>query len=105
MSVLSVYVTFHDLNEAEKIVRMMLEKRLAACANIMIGHESIYWWQGEIHTAPELAVMFKTTEELYDKFEAELKALHPYDCPCIVAWPVEKGYMPYLEWVKQSVAH
>lgn len=104
MSVLFVYTTFPDAESAERAAHIILEKRLAACANIWASHKSLYWWGDGIQSAGEHAVVLKTTEGVYEDLEAELQRLHPYDCPCIVAWPVAKGYAPYLEWVRGETA-
>ncbi len=102
MTKLIVYVTFEKEEQAQKIAKTLIQKRLAACANIFRPHQSIYWWEGKAETSVESAAIFKTTEQNYDKLEAAIKELHPYDVPCIVAWPIEKGHLPFLKWIEDE---
>ena len=103
MSVLSVYATFADADEAERIGRMVVEERLAACINILGPISSTYRWQGQVHTASEVAALFKTTADIADALIARVAALHSYDVPCIVTWPIEKISDAYGRWVESSV--
>jgi periplasmic divalent cation tolerance protein len=103
--VLFVYITCADNDEAKKIAQALVEERLAACANIMAGHESIYHWQGKIETAREVVVILKTREDLFDALKARVLELHSYDCPCIVAMPIEKGHQAFLEWVEEETSY
>lgn len=100
--ILFIYVTCADREEAQKISTALVEGRLVACANVMVPHQSIYWWEGKVQSGEEVAVILKTCAELFDKVEAVIQELHSYDCPCIVALPVEKGYAPFLNWIEQE---
>ena len=100
MSYFTVYTTFPNLAEAQKIAQHLLEQRLVACANIMAPHQSLYWWQGKIETAQEVAVIFKTRADLFENVAAAIKSLHSYDVPCIVALPIAAGHEPFLEWIE-----
>ncbi|HEY6048308.1 MAG TPA: divalent-cation tolerance protein CutA [Sphingomicrobium sp.] len=103
MSVLSVYAVFASAEEAERIGRAMVEERLAACINILPPIRSIYRWQGKIETADEVAAIFKTHHWRADALMERIAALHSYDVPCIVAWPIEKIVGRYADWVEDTV--
>jgi periplasmic divalent cation tolerance protein len=99
---LMVYITCADLEEARRIGRVLVEERLAACANIR-AHETIYRWEGKVEQGPEAAVLAKTTRAAYPALEARVLALHSYELPCIVAWPLAAGLPGFLAWVAESV--
>src|SRR5690349_8173057 len=99
---LVVFSTFGSAEEARSVARILVEERLAACANLLPGVESIYRWQGAIETAVEVMVVFKTNIDRYYRLEARLKELHPYEIAEIVALPVKVGSLPYLRWVDES---
>ncbi len=99
---MSVYVTAENEQEAERIVETAISKRLAACANIF-PVKSIYRWQGEIVRENEYAIILKTEQSLFDRLKDAIVDVHSYDIPCIVAWPIEKGYIPYLTWIADSL--
>ena len=101
---LSVYVSAPSLDVAHAIGSALVEGRLAACINIFPGMQSIYRWQGKIETAAEVVLIAKSRASLFDEVEKRIIELHPYDCPCIVAWPIEVGYQPYLAWLGQETA-
>jgi len=103
MSVISVYAVFANLDEAERIGRLMVEERLAACVNIIGAIRSIYRWEGALETGDEVAAVFKTTEESADALIARIAALHSYDVPCIATWRVDKILAGYAQWVEDSV--
>lgn len=77
----------------------LVERRLAACVNVVPGLTSVYAWQGAVHTDPEQLLLIKTTEAAYAALEEALVGLHPYELPEIVALPIEKGLPAYLRWV------
>ena len=99
MSVVSVYAVFADAEEAERIGRIVVEERLAACVNILGPIRSIYRWQGAIETADEAAAIFKTEQSQAEALIERVTALHSYDVPCVVSWPVDKVLRKYAEWV------
>ncbi len=94
-----VYVTVPDMQTADKIADSIVGERLAACANILPGMRSVYHWQGKIEKAEETVVIFKTPAAAFAAIESRIKALHPYETPCIVALPVSDGHAPYLQWI------
>jgi periplasmic divalent cation tolerance protein len=104
MSALFVYITCSSAEEAQNIAKTVVEQRLAACANIMAAHEAVYWWEGDVKTGQEVAVIFKTRAGLFKKLEAAIKALHSYEVPCIVALPIKKGHAPFLKWIEDEAS-
>jgi len=103
MSVVSVYAVFADADEAERIARIVVEERLAACANILGPIRSIYRWRGAFETADEVAAIFKTRREQSDALIGRIAALHSYDVPCVVTWPIDNVLRGYADWVEDSV--
>ena len=103
MSIVSVYAVFADADESERIGRLMVEERLAACVNILGPIRSIYRWQGSIQSAQEVAAIFKTADRQTDALMARITALHSYDVSCIVTWPIDKLVDSYAEWVEANV--
>jgi periplasmic divalent cation tolerance protein len=95
----SVQVTTRDAEEARRIGRTVIEERLAACANVIDGMSSIYWWEGKIEEGSEALLVLKTTSRRLDELMARVKALHSYDCPAIVAFAVEFGDGDYIDWI------
>jgi periplasmic divalent cation tolerance protein len=102
MSVVSLYAVFANAGEAERIGRTVVEERLAACINILGPVRSIYRWQGKIESADEVAAIFKTHHWNSDALIERIAALHSYDVPCIVTWPVDKVLRSYADWVEDS---
>ena len=103
MSVVSVYAVFANADEAERIGRVAVEERLAACINILSSVRSIYRWQGAVETADEVAAIFKTERAQVDGLITRIAALHSYDVPCVVSWPIDKITGDYAQWVEDSV--
>ncbi len=102
MSLLFIYITCPDREEAQKIAASLVEQRLVACANICAPHEAVYQWKGKVETATEVAVIMKTRTDLFEKAREAILKLHSYETPCIVALPIEKGHEPFLQWVKME---
>ena len=99
-----VYTTYPSLVEAERIGKAVLERRLAACVNILPGMISHYWWQGAIERGEEVVMIIKTRASLADKVRAAVKALHSYTTPAILVLPIEGGEPAYLQWLMQETA-
>jgi len=96
-----VVTTVGTAEQARTLARAMVERRLAACAQIT-AIESCYRWQGQVHQESEFRLLFKTRAELYADLEAAIRAAHPYELPAIHAVPTERAYAPYAEWVEAS---
>lgn len=99
MATLLVFTNLPDRAAAERIADMLVEKRLAACVNILAPCRSVYRWKGAIQREEEHPLFIKTTAERYPALEEALRAAHPYELPEIVAVPVERGLPAYLDWV------
>jgi periplasmic divalent cation tolerance protein len=101
---LVAFCTFPDADTARKIVREIVELHLAACGNVLPQVHSIYWWQGKVESADESLAVFKLSANRYAEFETTLRALHPYEVPEIVSFPIERALPDYLRWVIESCA-
>lgn len=97
-----VYITCKDKEEAKKISKHLLEKRLIACANIH-PIESLYWWEGKIQEDSEVVVIAKTKEENYNKVKNEVKKIHSYEVPCILKIKAEANE-EYDKWIKKETS-
>ena len=102
MSVTSVYAVFADAAEAERIGRTVVDERLAACINILGPVRSIYRWQGAVESADEVAAILKTSQDCANALITRIAALHSYDVPCVVTWPIDKVLGSYADWVEDS---
>jgi len=102
MSVSLVYINTADRAEALRIGRALVEDGLAAAANVIPEISSIYNWQNEIREASEAMLVLKTQSALLDEIVGRVRALHSYECPAIVAVPVDGGNPTYLDWVKRE---
>ena len=98
-----VLTTCGSLEEARHIARAVIERRLAACVNIVPQVESIYRWKGEIETSNESLLMIKTTAGVFEKLRAALKELHSYEVPECIELTVTDGSESYLDWIGESV--
>jgi periplasmic divalent cation tolerance protein len=94
-----VYITAASAEEAERIGRTLVEERLAACANVLGGITSFYWWEGKVQRDGETALIAKTRGELVARLVERVKALHSYTCPCAVALPIAAGNPAFLDWI------
>jgi periplasmic divalent cation tolerance protein len=99
MSVSLVYINTADRAEALRIGRALVDSGLAAGANVVPEIFSIYHWRGEVNERPEALLILKTRSALIDDIVDKVRALHGYDCPAIVAVPVNGGNPDYLDWV------
>ena len=102
MSALIVITNLPNRDAALALARALVERRLAACVNILAECTSVYRWQGALETASEVPVLIKTRAAIYDEVEAAIRGLHPYELPEIVAFPVERGLPEYLQWVSSE---
>jgi periplasmic divalent cation tolerance protein len=94
-----VYVTAASDEESKKIARAAVEERLAACANILGGIESVYWWDGKVCEGKEVALVLKTSDEKKQVLIDRIRELHSYECPCIVCLPIVDGNPGFLKWI------
>ncbi|WP_223837876.1 divalent-cation tolerance protein CutA [Streptomyces venezuelae] len=104
VAVVTVATTVDSAEAAHALARDAVESRTAACAQVLGPVTSVYRWRGEVETAREWQVLFKTTAAGYPALAARLAAGHPYDTPEIIATPVVHGSADYLAWVAAEVA-
>lgn len=88
---------------ARTIAQQLVEKRLAACVNIMPAVQSVYRWQGRAEQAEEVALFIKTSATCYAEVEQAISAMHPYDIPEVIALPIVGGSSSYIEWIAHEV--
>ncbi len=91
-------------DEAEKIARTLVERRIAACVNLVPNLTSVYSWQGAIETAHEVLMLIKTSAERLPELETALREMHSYDVPEFVVIALESGNQAYLDWLAAAVA-
>jgi len=97
-----VYTTWPSIVEAERAGREIVERRLAACVNILPGMVSHYWWQGKVERAEEAVMIVKTRASLAEPVRQAVKALHAYQTPAIMVLPVESVDAAYYAWIVQE---
>ncbi|HEX8632865.1 MAG TPA: divalent-cation tolerance protein CutA [Pyrinomonadaceae bacterium] len=98
-----VMMTAGSREEAARLAEMLVGARLAACVQILPEIESVYHWQGEVRRDPEVLLLAKTTQARFPLLEREVRALHSYDTPEIIALPITDASAPYLEWLTATV--
>jgi periplasmic divalent cation tolerance protein len=98
-----VFSTCATEEEAEKVARMLVEARLAACVNIVPGARSIYRWQGAIESAAEWLLIIKSSREIFARLCAALEKAHSYQIPEVLAVPVVEGAPNYLNWLEDQL--
>jgi len=103
--VLLVYMTASSEAEARMLAEMLVDQQAAACVNVLGPIQSVYRWQGSVEKSEEVALIAKTTDLAFPRLEHLIKERHSYDCPCIIAIPVDCGHLPFLEWVRGAVVY
>ena len=97
-------VTCGTLEESRKIARELVEKRLAACVNVVThAVESFYPWAGKLENSSEYLLMIKTTEDRIEELQACVVSRHSYDTPEFIVLPIVAGSEDYLKWLSESV--
>ncbi len=96
---LQVLTTTEHKADAEKIAKILLEKRLAACVQIIGPLTSYFHWQDKLDTAREYLCLIKSRDDLFAELEDAIKSVHPYEVPEIIATPITKGGKDYLNWM------
>jgi periplasmic divalent cation tolerance protein len=100
MSFLLFYVTYPDEETARRVSELLVNERLAACANVF-PITSVYWWQGAVQREGEWVSIVKTRLDLEQRLEAEIKKIHPYDVPCILRFEV-RANEEYEQWIENE---
>ncbi|MCI5047832.1 MAG: divalent-cation tolerance protein CutA [Aquisalinus sp.] len=96
-----LYITVPNLETGAALAEKLVTARACACVNLLPGMRSVYEWQGKIEQAEEAVMIVKTTAAAADATQELIAAEHPYDCPCILALPVDAGasYPAFLDWI------
>jgi periplasmic divalent cation tolerance protein len=97
-----VITTAETQADAQTIASVVVEKRLAACAQVIGPITSTYWWQGKVETAKEWLCTIKSKAALYEELERAIQAIHSYEEPEIIATPIIKGSKSYLAWLDEN---
>jgi len=97
-------VTIDDPEKAALIASHLVEKKLAACVNIIPAVRSIYYWRGQVCDETELLMIAKTRSDLFEEFQAAVRSLHPYEVPEIIALDIDQGLPDYLRWIDDCTA-
>jgi periplasmic divalent cation tolerance protein len=100
---ITVMMTAGSREEAARLAEMLVGARLAACVQILPEIESVYHWKGEVRRDPEVLLLAKTTQARFSLLEREVRALHSYETPEIIALPITDASAPYLEWLTATV--
>lgn len=98
-----IYMTAGSPEEARRIGHALVTEQLAACVNLINEMTSIYRWQGQIRRDTETVIIAKTTERHVEALTERVKALHSYDCPCVVALTIDTGNADFLSWISEQV--
>ncbi len=104
MGIHLVYMTMGSKEEAVAIGKELVTSKLAACINLIDNMNSIYFWEGKLQEDKEVILIAKTPESKVPELTEKVKALHSYDCPCIISFPVSGGNKSFIDWVKDEVA-
>lgn len=98
-----VFLTAANGEEATRLADLLVGAHLAACVQILPEMESVYRWQGQIERQSEILLIAKTTRGKFAELEREVRALHSYETPEIIALPIVIGSQPYLHWLSESL--
>lgn len=99
-----VFTSVENQKDGEILGRLLVERNLAACVQILPQMTSIYRWQGKLESATENLLLIKTTQALYSRIETVIRENHPYQTPEILAVPVVSGSDDYLTWLRAALA-
>jgi periplasmic divalent cation tolerance protein len=98
-----VLSTTESIDEARRIAEALVERKLAACVNIIPGITSIYRWKGKVQEAEEWLLLIKTNRSAFERLRTALKELHPYELPECIAIAIDDGSEEYLKWITDSM--
>ena len=99
MDTLLVMTHLPDRASAERLAQVLVERRIAACVNMLAPCRSVYHWQGRIETADEVPMLIKTTGARFAALEQAIHEFHPYELPELIAVPIARGLPAYLDWI------
>ncbi len=102
---LVVLCTCPDAETARRLASEVVDRRLAACVNIVPGLTSVFYWEGGVQSESETLLVIKTTAAAYGALEARLVECHPYELPEVIAVPIVRGLPGFLEWIGEETRH
>jgi periplasmic divalent cation tolerance protein len=100
-----VYTTYPSIVEAERAGRLLVERRLCACVNILPGMVSYYWWQGAVERGDEVVMIIKTRAGLTEAVRSSVKETHSYTTPAVLVIPIESVDADYHAWIVKETSH
>ena len=98
-----VLTTASSQEEARRLAKALVERRLAACVNIVPNMNSVYRWKEKVEESHEFLLLMKTTESVVPKLREAIQELHSYEVPECIVLPIEEGSAAYLDWIDESV--
>ncbi|MBF0359445.1 MAG: divalent-cation tolerance protein CutA [Oligoflexia bacterium] len=98
-----IYTPFPNKESAMRVAKLLLEKKLIACANLIENATSLYFWEGKLEESAETIMIAKTKKSLFNQVKDAISANHPYTCPCIISYDIEQGNESYLQWIDNWV--
>lgn len=98
-----VFITTPDREHAEKIADFVVDNKLGACVNIAPLHQSVFFWKGNIEKYQEYLLIIKTRLDKFEELKNQVKSIHPYTVPEIIALPVIAGNQEYLDWIDETL--
>ena len=93
------YITAPSMEVSEEIAEKLVDKKLAACVNIIPKIKSFFYWEGKAQSEEEVLVLGKTKTSLITDLEEEVKEIHPDEVPCIISWEIDAGHEPFMQWI------
>jgi periplasmic divalent cation tolerance protein len=99
-----VLSTVASREDGERLARILVGRRVAACVNVLPGVTSFYRWEGNVQREEERLLVIKTRTDRFDELRSALVELHPYDVPEVIALPITAGHGPYLSWLDESLS-
>ena len=100
---IQVFTTTEKKEDAEKIAKALVEKRLAGCIQVVGPIISTYWWKDNVETAEEWLCIIKSKKDIFNELEKSIKEIHPYEVPELIAMPVVAGSDDYLQWLSKEL--
>lgn len=100
---LLILTTVAKKSDAARLAKILVEEKLAACVTALPAAESRYVWKGKLCVEKEFVLLIKTRDRAYGQLETRLRAIHPYECPELIALPIQKGAAAYLRWLSAGV--
>ncbi|MGH9427693.1 MAG: divalent-cation tolerance protein CutA [Terriglobia bacterium] len=98
-----IFVTVGNSSDASSLAKHLVEKRLAACVNLLPGVASWYWWEGKVTQDQEVLLVMKTSRDKFAALEKEVLRLHSYAVPEVIALQIVEGSKNYLNWIEESL--